>query len=118
MTKLSTRCGGRRAKSAKSRNHRKWGAGGAGAAEIQQVLATGWRPPFGMRQGLRLAMAEVCRGRSALEQRLRNAAGNTAAWLLTHLHDAENYPVFLNNASMKMTWPSPAMNCSIAPAKR
>jgi hypothetical protein len=45
-----------------------------------------------------------------------NAAGNTARWF--HLHDAENYPVFLNNASMKMTWPSPAMNCSIAPAKR
>jgi hypothetical protein len=36
MTMLSTRCGGRRPKSAKARNRGKWGTGGAaGAMEIQ-----------------------------------------------------------------------------------
>jgi hypothetical protein len=35
MTMLSTRCGGRRPKSAKARNRGKWGTGGAaGAMEI------------------------------------------------------------------------------------
>jgi len=35
MTRLSTRCGGRRPKSAKARNRGKWGTGGAaGAMEI------------------------------------------------------------------------------------
>ena len=32
MTMLSTRCGGRRPKSAKARNREKWGTGGAAGA--------------------------------------------------------------------------------------
>jgi hypothetical protein len=32
MTRLSTRCGGRRPKSAKARNRGKWGTGGAAGA--------------------------------------------------------------------------------------